>query len=68
MHTDAAVEIGDVQRNGRVFSDGCGTLSRELAAKVTSQFPRLQMRAKPIAFQIRFRGRNTHCKRELVGT
>jgi len=52
----AKVRLKDVERGSRCFSDGCGTISKELADKVTSQYPRLQMKAKPVAFQIRFQG------------
>ncbi|KAF2429652.1 RdRP-domain-containing protein [Tothia fuscella] len=49
-------EILDVKQNGRVFSDGCGTISQDLADAIAAQYPRLVMRFKPIAFQVRYQG------------
>jgi hypothetical protein len=48
--------IEDVKRNGRVFSDGCGTMSSDLAFQVSLRYERLFMKEKPTVFQIRFRG------------
>jgi hypothetical protein len=57
LHAGGTARIKDVERNGRVFSDGCGTISKELANKITRQYPRLQMKIKPVAFQVRFQGK-----------
>jgi hypothetical protein len=59
VHAGAMARIKDVERSGRVFSDGCGTISKELANKVIRQYPRLQMKIKPVAFQIRFQGKSS---------
>ncbi|KIW00874.1 uncharacterized protein PV09_07630 [Verruconis gallopava] len=52
----AEVEIPDVERNGRVFSDGCGTLSEDLAYEIFLKYDSHVMRVPPTVFQIRFRG------------
>ncbi|WEW61966.1 RNA-directed 5'-3' RNA polymerase [Emydomyces testavorans] len=43
----------DVKRNGRVFSDGVGTLSASLMYKIWREYA-LRERVKPTVFQIRF--------------
>jgi hypothetical protein len=48
--------MDDVERNGRVFSDGCGVLAADLAYQVAEKYPRFLMKEKPNVFQIRFRG------------
>ncbi|KAI2011885.1 hypothetical protein LOZ39_004388 [Ophidiomyces ophidiicola] len=45
----------DVRRNGRVFSDGVGTLSSSLLYKVWREYA-LREKVKPTVFQIRFAG------------
>lgn len=46
----------DVQRNGRCFSDGCGTMSLELFEKVWRALPPNRREARPTVLQIRYRG------------
>jgi len=41
---------------GRVFSDGCGTISEELVEHIWDKYERLEMRLKPVIFQIRYQG------------
>ena len=41
---------------GRVFSDGCGTISEELVEHIWEKYERLEMRLKPVVFQIRYQG------------
>ncbi|KAL6709446.1 hypothetical protein ACN47E_001381 [Coniothyrium glycines] len=43
----------DIRRNGRCFSDGCGTISQELLHIVWKHLPRNE---KPTTIQIRFQG------------
>lgn len=50
-------QIEDIERNERVFSDGCGTISPELLEKFGRNFPRAKPR--PVLFQIRFKGQYT---------
>lgn len=45
----------DIKRNGRVFSDGVGTLSLSLMYKIWSEYALREM-VKPTVFQIRFAG------------
>ena len=50
-------EIPDVERpNGRVFSDGCGTLSLGVLMKIWKNYPSSQ--SKPTLFQIRYGGKS----------
>jgi hypothetical protein len=61
--TPTAVTLGagvvykmeDVTRNGRVFSDGVGTISREVLKQVWAALPSAK-RTKPTLFQIRYSG------------
>jgi hypothetical protein len=46
----------DVERNGRCFSDGCGTLSLELFQKVWRALPPDRRDKRPTVLQIRYRG------------
>lgn len=46
----------DVERNGRVFSDGCGTLSKEVLWKIYREYPRRAL-VRPTVFQIRLSGK-----------
>ena len=46
----------DVERNGRVFSDGCGTISQALLEKILAALPP-ERRGKSRAFQIRYTGK-----------
>ena len=48
----------DVIRNDRTFSDGCGTLSKEVLWKIYRQYS-LRARVKPTVFQIRLSGENS---------
>ena len=58
IQAGASVRIKDVENeHGRVFSDGCGTVSRQIANEVANNTPRLNMKAKPVVFQIRYQGK-----------
>jgi hypothetical protein len=46
----------DVERNGRVFSDGCGSMSLELFQKVWKVLPPYHQQKQPTVLQIRYRG------------
>ncbi|CAO2656156.1 Nn.00g049590.m01.CDS01 [Neocucurbitaria sp. VM-36] len=46
----------DVMRNGRCFSDGCGTLSLDLLRKVWRALPPERREKRPTILQIRYRG------------
>ncbi|CBX98093.1 similar to rna-dependent rna polymerase [Plenodomus lingam JN3] len=46
----------DVKRNGRYFSDGCGTISLELMRKVWNALPPERREQRPTVLQIRYRG------------
>ncbi|KAH7085270.1 RNA dependent RNA polymerase-domain-containing protein [Paraphoma chrysanthemicola] len=46
----------DLKRNGRCFSDGCGTLSLELFQKVWRALPSDRRDKRPTVLQIRYRG------------
>ncbi|KAH7378776.1 RNA dependent RNA polymerase-domain-containing protein [Pyrenochaeta sp. MPI-SDFR-AT-0127] len=46
----------DVERNGRCFSDGCGTISLELLQKVWRALPPERREDRPTILQIRYRG------------
>ncbi|KAN0073538.1 RNA dependent RNA polymerase domain containing protein [Elaphomyces granulatus] len=48
-------EVPDVMRNNRVFSDGCGTLSKEVLWKIYRQYAH-RAKVKPTVFQIRLSG------------
>ena len=48
--------LPDVERNGRVFSDGCGILAADLAYEVGMKYLRFSMKEKPTVLQVRFRG------------
>jgi hypothetical protein len=48
------LEIPDVERNGRVFSDGVGTISPDAADAVDKAIP--ASKGFPTAFQIRWAG------------
>ncbi|KAH8689571.1 putative RNA-dependent RNA polymerase [Talaromyces proteolyticus] len=47
--------VPDVERNGRVFSDGCGTISKEILWRIYRDYPRHAV-VNPTVFQIRFSG------------
>ncbi|EFQ92511.1 hypothetical protein PTT_10351 [Pyrenophora teres f. teres 0-1] len=46
----------DIVRNGRTFSDGCGTISLEILRKVWNTLPPERKTQRPTILQIRFRG------------
>ncbi|RAL66283.1 hypothetical protein DID88_005953 [Monilinia fructigena] len=48
-------KIPDVERNGRCFSDGVGTMSESLMHKIWDKLPNKNL-MKPTCFQIRYRG------------
>lgn len=50
-----AKEIPDVERNGRVFSDGVGTVSKRVLKKIWSSLQATR-KGKPVLFQIRYGG------------
>ncbi|KAK5049094.1 hypothetical protein LTR84_005517 [Exophiala bonariae] len=50
-----AREIPDVERNGRVFSDGVGTVSRGVLEKIWAHLPTTR-NGRPLLFQIRYGG------------
>jgi hypothetical protein len=56
VQAEAESNIDDVERNGRVFSDGCGAMSPDLALQTAVKYQRFNMKEKPTVFQIRFRG------------
>ncbi len=61
VEAGVAQVIPDIERNGRVFSDGVGTISRPLLEKLWAALP-LERRGKARAFQIRYSGKwFTHC-------
>lgn len=47
--------VNDVERNGRVFSDGVGTMSTSVMQKIWKAVPSMR-ELRPTCFQIRFRG------------
>jgi hypothetical protein len=47
--------VADVERNGRVFSDGVGTISKSILLKLWAALPS-DRKTRPTAFQIRFSG------------
>ena len=49
--------VPDIERNGRVFSDGVGTISQALLEKLWAALP-IERRGKPRAFQIRYSGKH----------
>lgn len=49
--------VDDVSRNGRVFSDGCGTVSKGVLYKIYREYA-LRARVKPTVFQVRFSGKD----------
>lgn len=53
--TSSEIRINDVERNGRCFSDGCGTISLDMMERIWKQSPSIA-RSRPFVFQIRFAG------------
>ncbi|CAG8546813.1 1547_t:CDS:10 [Diversispora eburnea] len=59
LEHDQVIEIEDIKRNGYTFSDGCGTISPDLAKRVTKLYWGNQQKKDkevPSVFQIRFGG------------
>lgn len=52
---DAVGGIPDVERNGRVFSDGVGTISMEVLAMLWKDYAPAR-KSTPTVYQIRFAG------------
>ncbi|EED15337.1 RNA-dependent RNA polymerase, putative [Talaromyces stipitatus ATCC 10500] len=52
---DMVKRIDDVERNGRVFSDGCGTISKEVLWRIYRDYPR-NAAVRPTVFQVRISG------------
>lgn len=48
--------IPDVERNGRLFSDGVGTVSKGVLNKIWSRLPATK-KGNPVLFQIRYGGK-----------
>jgi hypothetical protein len=48
--------VPDIQRNGRTFSDGCGSMSLELFQQVWRVLPPERRQKRPTVLQIRYRG------------
>ena len=57
-------ELTDVERNGRVFSDGVGTISREALEHIRDMLPSGKMR--PTVLQIRYQGMSLEAPVPLV--
>lgn len=53
----------DIKRNERVFSDGCGTLSKDILTRICREYSR-RVKARPTVFQIRLSGMD-HDKESL---
>lgn len=53
---DAIETIRDIERNGRVFSDGVGTCSESVMKMIWKEYSQ-SADFEPTVFQIRFRGR-----------
>lgn len=52
-----ATRVPDVERNGRTFSDGCGTCSQETMFKIWEGYTEIQHQTvRPTIFQIRYKG------------
>lgn len=49
--------IPDVERNGRTFSDGCGTCSYDVLREIWKKYAQASG-LKPTVFQIRFQGKS----------
>jgi hypothetical protein len=56
VHTSTIASIPDVERNGRIFSDGCGTISQSLCTEISLKHDHLAIPA--VVFQIRFQGKH----------
>lgn len=52
---DMVKMINEVERNGRVFSDGCGTISKEILWRIHRYYPRNAV-VRPTVFQVRISG------------
>ncbi|KAF2399938.1 RdRP-domain-containing protein [Trichodelitschia bisporula] len=49
------IRAKDVERDGRVFSDGCGTISPSLVKKTVAKYPHLKP-GQVVIFQTRYKG------------
>ncbi|TVY55116.1 RNA-dependent RNA polymerase 2 [Lachnellula cervina] len=49
------IQVPDIQNNGRVFSDGVGTISSSLLKKIWERLPKKTL-PRPTCLQIRFKG------------
>ncbi|KAF2175051.1 RdRP-domain-containing protein [Zopfia rhizophila CBS 207.26] len=48
--------VDDVERNGRCFSDGCGTISQHLLRRIWKALPPERRLLQPTVLQIRYKG------------
>jgi hypothetical protein len=49
-------DFPDTERNGRCFSDGCGTISLEMLEKAWQSLPPDHQKLRPTILQVRYRG------------
>ena len=56
IHPDCVEIMRDVERLGRVFSDGVGVISRSIQQRVFKQYA-ISQKLKPTVFQIRYAGK-----------
>lgn len=61
LQSGEVTTICDIERNGYVFSDGCGLISEELAEAVATELKQQNrisplVKVNPSAFQLRFGG------------
>lgn len=57
-------EVPDVKRNGRIFSDGVGLISRSLMEQIWEHLPKKSL-VKPTCLQIRFQGKSSSSSESL---
>lgn len=55
IRPESKITLPDVERSGRVFSDGCGTISKDLLKKVWTNWA-ASRNFQPTVLQIRFQG------------
>ena len=60
IDTSVVKQVRDVQFNGRVFSDGVGTMSYTMMETIWNRLSKARL-AKPTLFQIRFKGISIPC-------
>ena len=58
--SESLYAMSDVERNNRVFSDGCGTISLGLLQRVWESWT-LAKASRPTLLQIRFQGKSPAC-------